>query len=469
MKLKLSVPILILFLSVASGASPAFAQDWQNRAFYEDATSVLAQRDIPKVIFLGDSITQLWIETHPDFFFDNGFISRGISGQTSAHALLRFREEVVATGGNVVVILIGANDIARNAGPISLENIAGHIASICEIAKANKVTPVLCSLIPAKTIYWRKPGEVFPDRDIPVLNAMLRDYARKHRIEFVDLFTPLADTTEENLNGMLPPYTKDGVHPTLEGYKVMEAALMKQLSPIVKKLPAKKDCDLRLMSYNVRNAIGMDRVTNYRRVASVIADLAPDVVAIQEVDSCTTRSKGFNALQQISKGAGFHWTFAPAIEFGGGKYGIGLLSRETPLSVRSVALPGREEQRALLIAEFGSYYYCCTHLSLTAEDRMASLGIILEEMTKLDSTKDIFIAGDFNARPDSEFITAMAEHFDFISGTETFTFPSDNPDRTIDYIARYKAAGQAFKPRASFVPEASVASDHRPVVCELDK
>lgn len=461
--------ILSLILPALLATMPASAQDWQNRAFYEDATNVLAHKDGPKVIFLGDSITQLWIETHPHFFFDNGFIGRGISGQTSAHALLRFREEIVATGGDVAVILIGANDIARNAGPISLENIAGHIFSICEIAKANKVTPVLCSLIPAKTFYWQKNKDVRPDRDIPILNAMLEKYAKKHRIEFVDLFTPLADTGEENFNGTLPPYTKDGVHPSPEGYKAMEQALMPQLSKVIAKLPGKKECSLRLMSYNVRNAKGMDRATNYRRVASVIADTAPDAVAVQEVDSCTSRSKGFNVIQQLAKGAGFHWTFAPAIDYDGGKYGIGMLSRKAPISVKTVPLPGREEKRVLLIAEFDNYYYCCTHLSLTKEDRLSSLDIILKEMAGLNADKDIFIAGDFNAGPSSEFIAGMAEHFDFLTDTGVFTFPADKPDRTIDYIARYKAAGHAFKPERSSVLEAAVASDHRPVVCELDK
>ena len=459
--------ILSLILPALLASTPAPAQDWQNRAFYEDATNILSHKDGPKVIFLGDSITQLWIETHPDFFFDNGFISRGISGQTSAHALLRFREEIAATGGDVAVILIGANDIARNAGPISLENIAGHIFSICEIARANKVTPVLCSLIPAKTFYWQKNKDVRPDRDIPVLNAMLEKYARKHRIEFVDLFTPLADTGEENFNGTLPPYTKDGVHPSLEGYKAMEQALMPQLSKVIARLPKRKECSLRLMSYNVRNAKGMDRATNYRRVASVIVDTAPDAVAVQEVDSCTSRSKGFNVIQQLAKGAGFHWTFAPAIDYEGGKYGIGMLSRKAPLSVKTVPLPGREEKRVLLIAEFDSYYYCCTHLSLTGEDRISSLDIILKEMEKLDTGKDIFIAGDFNAEPSSDFIAGMAGHFEFLTDTGVFTFPADKPDRTIDYIARYKAAGHAYHPENSTVLEAAVASDHRPIVCEL--
>ncbi|MCQ2170952.1 MAG: endonuclease/exonuclease/phosphatase family protein [Bacteroidales bacterium] len=228
-----------------------------------------------------------------------------------------------------------------------------------------------------------------------------------------------------------------------------------------------KECSLRLMSYNVRNAKGMDKLTNYSRIASVIADTAPDAVAVQEVDSCTSRSNGFNVIAQLAKGTGLQWTFAPAIDYDGGKYGIGMLSRKAPISVKTVPLPGREEKRVLLIAEFDSYYYCCTHLSLTAEDRMSSLEIILKEMAGLNAQKDIFIAGDFNAAPSSEFIARMAEHFDFLTDPNVFTFPADKPDRTIDYIARYKAAGHSFKPERSSILEESVASDHRPAVCEL--
>lgn len=460
---------IILSLAATLLCSNTYAQDWQNRAFYEDATRTLKERNVAKVIFIGDSITQLWMQTHPQFFFDNGFIARGISGQTSSHALLRFREEIVETGAQTAVILIGTNDIARNAGKISLECIAGNIKSMCEIAVSNKVRPVLCSLIPAKRFYWYKGNDVFPDRDIPILNDMLRSYAQKHNITFIDLFTPLADHTPGNENGLPAEYSGDGVHPTAAAYSIMEGLILPALGKESRKIAKQPKPALRLMSYNVRNSIGMDRITNYRRTAAVIADFAPDAVAIQEVDSCTARSNGVYALGQLAKYAGFHATFCPSIDYRGGKYGIGLLSRKAPLSVKRIPLPGREEQRSLLIAEFDGYYYCCTHLSLTAEDRMASLDIIVEEMSKLDSSKDIFIAGDFNAGPGSDFIAGMKKHFDFISNTGTFTFPSDNPDRTIDYIARYKAAGQEFKPKASFVPGAAVASDHRPVVCELDR
>lgn len=458
---------LFILAALLVSALSAYSQDWQNRAFFEDATRCLKGRDGAKVLFLGDSITQLWLETHPEFFFDNGFYCRGISGQTSAHTLLRFREEFAGVGADVAVILIGANDIARNAGPIPLEAIAGHIKSMCEIARANGIKPVLCSLLPAKSFYWRKQNDTHPDRDIPILNSMLAEYAAEQKITFVDLFSPMVDLSESNHNGLPEKYSKDGVHPTLEGYLVMENELLPVLRKECRRLKFAPKPSLRLMSYNVRNCNGMDRITHYRRVASVIGDYAPDAVAVQELDSATTRNKGLYVLQQIARHAGYKATFCPTIDFQGGKYGIGLLSRETPLSVSRATLPGTEERRALLIAEFKDYYYCCTHLSLTREDRMASLGIILAEMEKLDKSKDIFLAGDFNAGTNSDFIKALQEHFEILSDTSVPTFPADHPESTIDFIVRLKNSGKNYTLKGSSVPGASMASDHRPVVCDF--
>lgn len=460
----LAAAVSALFVSAA-----ASAQDWQDRAFYQDASNTLKSREVPKVLILGDSITQLWMQTDPGFFFDNGFFSRGISGQTSAHTLLRFREEFIDTGADAAVILIGANDIARNAGPISLEHIAGNIESVCELALAHKIKPILCSVLPAKSFYWRKDEDVRPDRDIPVLNEMLEKYAKKNRITFVDIYPHMVDNAKGNENGMLPQYTSDGVHPNSAGYGVMESVLLPELQKITGKLRKPQKFDLRLMSYNVHNGIGTDGITHYRRVASVIGDYAPDAVAIQEVDSVTTRSKSMEVLQQLAKHSGYHYTFASSIDFQGGRYGIGILSRQAPLSVKRVPLPGSEEARVLLIAEFEEYYFCCTHLSLREKDRLESLGIILTELEKLNKGKDIFLSGDFNATPDSKLIKNMKEHFEFVSDTKLNTFPSGKPEKTIDYIVRYKTSGQKFVPASSEVPQAFVASDHRPVFCGLNK
>ena len=133
---------------------------------------------------------------------------------------------------------------------------------------------------------------------------------------------------------------------------------------------------LKIMTYNVRNSKGMDNIMDCRRSAAVIRSQAPDVVAVQELDSMTRRSGGKYILGEIADYTGMNAEYFPAIEFDGGKYGIGILSKEKPLAVQGYPLPGKEEERALLVAEFEDYIFACTHLSLTESDRLASLKIL---------------------------------------------------------------------------------------------
>ncbi len=216
-----------------------------------------------------------------------------------------------------------------------------------------------------------------------------------------------------------------------------------------------------LMTYNVKNGAGMDGVTDYARTASVIIHEKPDVVAIQELDSVTGRSKGAYVLDELAKQTGMHATYAPAIDYDGGKYGIGILSKKQPLHVYRYALPGREEARALLVVEFKKYVYACMHLSLTEEDRIASLPIIREATSGFD--KPVFIAGDWNDTPDSPFIQEMQKDFRILSPTDQLTCPADEPKACIDYIAVKKNCKPKHFAFFSYVAPASVESDHRPV------
>ena len=216
-----------------------------------------------------------------------------------------------------------------------------------------------------------------------------------------------------------------------------------------------------LMTYNVKNGAGMDGVTDYARTASVIIHEKPDVVAIQELDSVTGRSKGAYVLDELAKQTGMHATYAPAIDYDGGKYGIGILSKKQPLHVYRYALPGREEARALLVVEFKKYVYACMHLSLTEEDRIASLPIIREATSGFD--KPVFIAGDWNDTPDSPFIQEMQKDFRILSPTDQLTCPADEPKAFIDYIAVKKNCKPKHFAFFSYVAPASVESDHRPV------
>lgn len=467
--------LLILF-AMAFVCLAATAQDWPNLGRYSDSDAALALRpEKGRVVIMGNSITDNWVKFRPEFFNRYGIIGRGISGQTTPQMLVRFRRDVVETGASTVVILAGTNDIAGNTGPSTPEMIVDNIKSMSDIARQNGIRVILCSITPAHKYYWKSGADKRPDIVIPQVNGMLQEYAASEGLTYVDFFTPMVDGDPENINGLPKSLSKDGVHPNADGYKIMEGELLKALEKENKaysRASAKRS--LTLMSYNVRNCKGMDLERRYDRVAAVISDCHPDVVAVQELDSLTARSDKKDVLNYLAYYTGMHPTYAPAIDFDGGKYGIGMLSMETPLRIARVALPGREERRTLLMAEFSNYIYCCTHLSLTQEDRIASVEIINSALTEFSkgaaSEKPVYIAGDWNDGPDSEFMSKMTQHFELLTDTTVQTFPSDVPDSTIDYIARWKGndmkigSGRSLE---TFVPCASMASDHRPVVVVL--
>ena len=208
---------IALLIGVASSA-----QDWANFGKYgKDNKSVTKK---PIAVFMGDSITEGWMEKDPDFFISNNYLGRGISGQTTSQMLVRFRKDVLELSPKYVVILAGTNDIAKNGGDISVENTFGNIKSMCEIAKANKVKPVICSILPCKGYLWR-PEVTDAGDQIVRLNAMLKEYAGKNRIVYVDYHSVMKDAE----NGLPEDLSYDGCHATLKGYKVMEDIVLKVL------------------------------------------------------------------------------------------------------------------------------------------------------------------------------------------------------------------------------------------------
>lgn len=212
---------IISFALLLSGALTVCAQDWAKFGRYESANADVNAK--PVAVFMGDSITDGWASADPGFFTDNNFVGRGISGQTTSHMLVRFRRDVVDLAPKYVLILAGTNDIAKNNGEISLENILGNIISMCEIAKANKIKPIICSVLPADRYGWR-PG-MKPAKDIAKLNEMLKAYADSAKIRYIDYYSVLTDE-----NGGLPEkHASDGVHPNLSCYKIMEQIVLETL------------------------------------------------------------------------------------------------------------------------------------------------------------------------------------------------------------------------------------------------
>ena len=218
---------------------------------------------------------------------------------------------------------------------------------------------------------------------------------------------------------------------------------------------------VQVMSYNVRHCAGMDMVMDYDRTAAVISKQQPDVVALQELDSMSGRSGQRYQLGELANRTQYYPVFGSAIDYDGGKYGVGILTREHPVSIKGIPLPG-EEPRVLLVVELKDYVIACTHLDLEAEQRLASVPLIVAEAQRWQ--KPFLLAGDWNDVPDSPLLQEMTKSFTILSGDDA-TFPADEPQECIDYVASYK--DYPVETMESVVIDEPIASDHRPLVVRL--
>lgn len=192
-------------------------QDWASlERFKKENTSLdMPKENESRIVFMGNSITESWLTMVPGFFSGKPYVNRGISGQTTPQMLIRFRQDVIDLLPEAVVILAGTNDIAGNTGPMTLEETFGNIQSMAQLAKANGISVVLASVLPAYDYPWR-PG-LEPAGKIIRLNEMIRAFARENGMVYLDYFSAMADER----NGLEEAYTYDGVHPNEEGYQVM--------------------------------------------------------------------------------------------------------------------------------------------------------------------------------------------------------------------------------------------------------
>lgn len=213
-------------LSFISFSEALEAQDWPNLQKFQEANAeVLKNKNTDgRIVFMGNSITEGWEDANPSFFIDNPYINRGISGQTTPQMLLRFQQDVVDLHPKAVVILAGTNDIAGNTGPMTLEQIRDNILSMVQLAKANGIHPIVCSVLPAYDYPWQ-PG-LQPNVKIPKLNQLLKEMTDKQGVMYLDYFSAMAD----DRNGLPEAYTTDEVHVTKEGYVVMEKLVSEAIS-----------------------------------------------------------------------------------------------------------------------------------------------------------------------------------------------------------------------------------------------
>ena len=221
---------VMAFLSFLLGAfgMSAETRDWAQLDVYAEQNAEVAKLPLEqrRVVFFGNSITWNWARFNPDFFTRNGFVGRGISGQSTYQFLVRFREDVVDLHPQVVVINAATNDVAENTHPYSEDRTFGNIRSMVELAQANGIKVVLTTTLPAAKFRWN-PSIADAPQKIEALNKRLRQYAEANGIPFVNYYSAM-----EKDGALNPEYTADGVHPTLAGYAVMEKLIL----PVLEKL-----------------------------------------------------------------------------------------------------------------------------------------------------------------------------------------------------------------------------------------
>ena len=195
---------------------------------YEEANTELPEpeKKTKRVVFIGDSITEIWGHTADPEFFNNGrYIERGISGEVTAQMVLRFRQDVIDLKPWAVVINGGTNDIALNQGAYNEDYTFGNIVNMVQLAKANGIKVILTSVLPAAKYGWR-PEVTDSLEKILSLNARIEAYAKANRIPYVDYYSKMLSEDGKALN---PEFTKDGVHPVKEGYLIMEQLVEQHL------------------------------------------------------------------------------------------------------------------------------------------------------------------------------------------------------------------------------------------------
>jgi len=218
--------IIILLAMWFSG----YSQDWFRFNDYKaDNERIIAKKAFPEVVFMGNSITENWAYFHPEFFTSHNFLGRGIGGQTSAHMLVRFKTDVIDLRPKAVVIMAGTNDVAHNDFWVAPDQVVNNVISMCELAQAHGIIPIICSITPCTAFVWR-PEIKDAGQIIVEINRNLRAYAEANGFVYVDYHSALADENQSFPKVL----SEDGCHPNPDTYFTMEEMVLEAIRQVVK-------------------------------------------------------------------------------------------------------------------------------------------------------------------------------------------------------------------------------------------
>jgi lysophospholipase L1-like esterase len=219
--------------------------DPNNLKRYAEANSkLLPPAKMPRVVFLGDSITDAWRLN--EYFTGRDFVNRGIGGQTTLQMVARFRQDVAALNPKAVVILGGTNDIAAG---ISANQIEDNFTLLGDLAKAHGIKPVFGSILPVSDYhkdvdpaYAMTPNR--PPATIQEINRWLQSYSQSQGFVYLDYHTPMVDSSGQ----MQADLADDGLHPNAKGYRVMSPLLLDAVGRAAGQEPDETKRRFRLLS-----------------------------------------------------------------------------------------------------------------------------------------------------------------------------------------------------------------------------
>ena len=220
--------IIIIFLLTMSIFG--YSQDrFRFNDYKADNERIIANQEFPEVVFMGNSITENWAYFHPEFFTSHNYLGRGIGGQTSAHMLVRFQSDVIDLHPKVVVIMAGTNDVAHNEFWVAPEEVVHNVISMCTLAQANGIIPIISSIPPCASFVWR-PEIENAAQTIVNINKNLKAYADANGIVYVDYHAALADENQ----GFPKSLSNDGCHPNPDTYFQMETMVVEAINRVLK-------------------------------------------------------------------------------------------------------------------------------------------------------------------------------------------------------------------------------------------
>ena len=221
----------ILLIIFATMSIFGYSQkDWFRFNDYKaDNERIIANEAYPDVVFMGNSITENWAEFHPEFFTEHNFLGRGIGGQTSAHMLVRFKTDVIDLHPKAVVIMAGTNDVAHNDFWVAPDQVVNNVISMCELAQAHGIIPIISSITPSTSFRWR-PEIKDAGQTIVEINRNLRAYAEANGFVYVDYHAALADENQ----GFPKTLSEDGCHPDPDTYFIMEGLVLEAIRTALK-------------------------------------------------------------------------------------------------------------------------------------------------------------------------------------------------------------------------------------------